>query len=241
MEKEFTSRGELKQGLLVNLLQEKALNQGFNGFIDIFSFKQRGQIWLRKGVPIAAQWQDEGGDVALKSMVNLAHGRFELGESTAFPAKNINRSLDAVLRDCTVVPEVVVATPLRRRNGKWIKRLAVAAGLMALFGVGVLHAVERWNVWMAPDPVLNVPQVPLVTVSVPLQPAMQIQDGWPYLSLSALVACGQVRACAILNGQIIEAGGEVDGIRVRSIRANGVFLEYQGKRRFVAMEKRVTM
>jgi hypothetical protein len=55
------------------------------------------------------------------------------------------------------------------------------------------------------------------------------------------MACGKVRACAILNGQIIESGGEVDGITVHSIRANGVLLEYQGQRRFMAMEKRVTL
>lgn len=237
MGNDCSRRGELSQGSLINLLQKMGLHQSFNGFIDVYGFKQRGQIGLRKGIPIAAQWQDEVGEEALKSMVNLAHGRFELGESTAFPARNINRDLGVVLKECNEVTETVTVTPFPRHTAKWIKRLAVAAGLMALLGVGIFQAVERWHGWMKPDPVITGQQPP----SVPVQSVKTIQNGWPVLSLSALMACGKVRACAILNGQIIESGGEVDGITVHSIRATGVLLEYQGQRRFMAMEKRVTL
>jgi len=72
---------------------------------------------------------------------------------------------------------------------------------------------------------------PSVVVSGPVKFITVQNDGWPDIMISALAASGKNHWCAILNGQLLGVGEKVDGVTVRSIRANGVVLEFQGQRR----------
>ena len=243
MDAGITRRGELTAGLLESMLMAIGAQAGFNGVIDIFTAKERGQIWIRKGEPLAAQWRDLTGSDALRSMAGLSQGRFEFNESTAFPARNIVKGVIPVVK-----PEVTALQVIRPRRKShvnalvrtWTRRLALAASLATLLAAGICYALDRIDQWKSSGTAVVAVQPP-VTIAVPVHSVKEIQDGWPSLTLSALIACGKARACAILNGQIIEVGGQVDGITVRSICANGVMLEYQGQRRFIAMEKRMAL
>lgn len=121
--------------------------------------------------------------------------------------------------------------------GRWSWRLGIALLVLALTGIGVrmglkFHAENKEAVVVSQVPVVVPPPAPVV-VAVPLKTMPVLQDGWPDIMLSALAASGKRHYCAILNGQLLGIGEQVDGVTLRSIRANGVVLEYQGKRRFL--------
>ncbi|MEI8139332.1 MAG: DUF4388 domain-containing protein [bacterium] len=119
--------------------------------------------------------------------------------------------------------------------GRWSLGIA-AAILLVVLGTGGMAGTKLWTATQTPVPV-QVEPVPVVTPTVPVialpaKPVI-INDGWPNVMLSALAASGKRHYCAILNGQLLGVGEQVDGVTVRSIRANGVVLEYQGQRRFL--------
>jgi len=127
--------------------------------------------------------------------------------------------------------------------GRWIWRIAAAVLLLVLAGTGLMIGVKLWVARQSqsavPKEVVQTPP-PLESVAVPA-PAKSIaslHDGWPDIMLSALAASGKNHWCAILNGQLLGVGEQVDGVTVRSIRANGVLLEYQGQRRFMCAAKK---
>ncbi len=119
--------------------------------------------------------------------------------------------------------------------GRWSLGIA-AAMLLVVLGTGGMVGAKLWTATQTLGSVQTVP-VPVVTPTVPVAavPAKPviINDGWPNVMLSALAASGKRHYCAILNGQLLGVGEQVDGVTVRSIRANGVVLEYQGQRRFL--------
>jgi hypothetical protein len=129
--------------------------------------------------------------------------------------------------------------------GRWSLRIAAALLLLVCAGVGALKGYRLWETKQTvatgkeTDQASAVVTVPApVPVAVPPnhvtpKPVAPASDGWPNVMLSALAASGQRPWCAILNGQLLGVGEQVDGVTIRSIRANGVVLEYQGQRRFL--------
>lgn len=164
------------------------------------------------------------------------------------PAKAV--SLMALVQSAGAdsVPEV--KAPLKRHVPArvWGQRAAVSAAAAAVVLVSLVLVprlvTARAEKAAAPEvpPVVATPTpAPRVLVSVPVQGSSGDGEmaGWPVMNLSALVACDRTGGCAILNGQLVAVGGEVNGIRLRAIRSGGVTLEYQGKCRTIAMERRM--
>lgn len=133
--------------------------------------------------------------------------------------------------------------PLRKRRSflrGWNWRVAACIAVLALLVTGViagLPLLAKIKSEMVAPPVsvsaLPAPAAPEVSAPVKIKMAPVVNDGWPDIMLSALAASGQRHYCAILNGQLLGVGEQVDGVTIRSIRANGVLLEYQGQRRFL--------
>ncbi|MEI6165775.1 MAG: DUF4388 domain-containing protein [bacterium] len=121
--------------------------------------------------------------------------------------------------------------------GRWMKPVAVAAGVALVVGLSVTWGARfltEKKASAAVNPIMEPrPPAVMVVATTPEKPPVVIQDGWPDIILSALAASGQRQCYAILNGQLLGVGEQVDGVTVRSIRANGVMLEYLGKRRFL--------
>ena len=139
-----------------------------------------------------------------------------------------------------------VSRPRKRgffMEGRWRKPVAIAAGLTLVGGLSALwgaHSLLEKKESALTSPILA-PLPPDVVVAAPVSvtsPSAE-QDGWPDIILSALAASNQRHHCAILNGQLLGVGEQVDGVTVRSIRFNGVVVEYLGQRRFLcAAQKR---
>ncbi len=129
--------------------------------------------------------------------------------------------------------------------GRWSLRIAAALLLLFLAGMGVIKGHSLWltdkgvsagDELVPPSAIVPTPAPTPVAAPAKLvieKPALPAVDGWPEVMLSALAASGQRHWCAILNGQLLGVGEQVDGVTVRAIRANGVVLEYQGKRKFL--------
>lgn len=155
-------------------------------------------------------------------------------------------------REPEVVPDVAAAEPAPSRKcqpGRWVgipvQKIALAATILLLLGILYLAS---WPHAAAParDGFAGVPPPTAdgrVVVAVPAKPVVTDYgpEGWPVHAVSGLIAIGRHGGCAILNGQLVEAGGQVDGITVRAVRSNGVILEYQGRRRFIAMERSMAL
>lgn len=129
-------------------------------------------------------------------------------------------------------------------GGYWRIAATILAVLIAGLGVfvGMKSLPAKKMASMVPakqeSPVI-VPEVVVPVVKAPtlVHAAPIVHDVWPEIMLSALAASGKRNYCAILNGQLLGVGEQVDGVTVRSIRPNGVVLEYQGKRRFLCSAK----
>lgn len=147
--------------------------------------------------------------------------------------------------DIVFVPVTPPGERRRRRKPtvgvlrKW--RYAAVVLLFVLIGAGILVWSNMWDkrdkrevVSQVPAPT---PQPVQVVAAVPVTPVPVPHDGWPDLMLSALAASGKRNYCAILNGQLLGVGEQVDGVTIRSIRPNGVVLEYQGQRRLLFVAK----
>jgi len=161
-------------------------------------------------------------------------------------------SLHSLVQSLRVAPEQasVAKAPVLRRSsarawGRWAAVSAAAAAFMLISFVLVPRIVSaRAGKEVRPEAsAAAATPVPAqrVMVSVPVKgiPGAEEPAGWPVMNLSALVACDRTGGCAILNGQLVGVGGEVDGIRLRAIRSSGVILEYRGKSRTIAMERRM--
>jgi hypothetical protein len=139
-----------------------------------------------------------------------------------------------------------VARPRKRGvslEWQWRKPATIAAGLALVVGLSVMwgaHSLFEKKELALTNPIPPpLPPVAVVAAPVPVASPRAGQDGWPDIILSALAASNQRHYCAILNGQLLGVGEQVDGVTVRSIRSNGVVVEYLGQRRFLcAAQKR---
>ena len=127
--------------------------------------------------------------------------------------------------------------------GRWSWRIAAMVCLFLILGTALIIGVRRFGVRQMPvaEQIKMVPEKPQAIPAVVLAPSSSlavVHDGWPDIILSALAASGKNHWCAILNGQLLGVGEQVDGVTVRSIRTNGVLLEYQGQRRFMCAAKK---
>ncbi len=126
--------------------------------------------------------------------------------------------------------------------GRWSLGVAAAVTLVALTGIGMqmgqkpLAMPQGSSAGQVVSPAPVVPPSP--TAVVPVKPVVVQNDGWPDIMLSALAASGKNHWCAILNGQLLGVGEQVDGVIIRSIRPNGVVLEFQGQRRFLCSARK---
>jgi hypothetical protein len=57
---------------------------------------------------------------------------------------------------------------------------------------------------------------------------------WPALSLQGVMGSGSNRECMI-NGQVVVAGGQIQGVRIVEIKSGAVVAEFQGERRVLNM------
>lgn len=155
------------------------------------------------------------------------------------PAENSDEPMPAPAHHPVVRP--------RKRGlwmtGRWRKPLAIAAGVVLVVGLSVIGGArlleekkESAVVNPIPEPI---PRAETGVATPSVKPQVDSQADWPDIILSALAASGPQHCCAILNGRLLGVGEQVDGVTLRSIRANGVVLEYLGQRRFLcAVQKR---
>ena len=69
-------------------------------------------------------------------------------------------------------------------------------------------------------------EVPITPVQEAPRPAAK----WPKIEVSGFMGSGR-KGAAILNGEVIQVGNEIEGVLVKSIDGRSVVLEYQGEQR----------
>lgn len=68
----------------------------------------------------------------------------------------------------------------------------------------------------------------------PAAPARPPPPAWPSLKLTAvLVSRNPNEGAARINNEMVEAGGEINGVTLAEIRADGVVLKYKGETKFL--------
>ena len=82
---------------------------------------------------------------------------------------------------------------------------------------------------------------PAVDAALPTPPPLPPEPAagppeprWPMLTLKAVMArTGSKRGTALLNGRLVSAGEDVDGVRVMEVREDGVLLGLEGRTHFL--------
>lgn len=147
-------------------------------------------------------------------------------------------------------PDTVVEEPSQTRRPvvpdnpprKLIIILAIAVVLILLLvGAGIYFAVNQKP---ATEPPAFKPQT-LVEEAAPIQPATPVVEEeekpvektpqepvWPELSFSG-VAAGDGQRLALINGRMMSAGSQINGVSIVQIGREEVLVEFNGKRRIL--------